>query len=91
MWIHLMGCVSVNETEDILGEHLAKVAELLRHRGMKDIAYYEHREIGVAYLHFSGAFCVSVLSRLSVVPELPQGKPITVECLGGFRFKIRNR
>jgi len=42
-------------------------------------------------LRFTGVFRDSVLSKLGVKPELPQGKPPAVQHLGGLKLKVGDR
>jgi len=88
--------VYANKAEGIYEEHLREIAEILVRNGVRGVSYSRLFNIGV--LDFSVVFLISVLdklgirnsafSRLGVVPELPRVELITVEYLGGYRFKI---
>ena len=86
---HFIGYIYANVAEGILREHLAEIGKLLERNGVKGIAYYEFKK--GARLQFTGAFRDSVLARLGIRPELPQGEPPAVQYLGGFRFRVGDR
>jgi len=87
--IGFRGRVFVKVAEGILREHLVEIADLLKRGGVEGVAYYEYGER--AFLHFTGAFRDSVLSKLGVRLELPPGEPPAVEYLGGLKFKAGDR
>jgi len=87
--INFRGYVYAN-TKEILREHLHEIAELLKRYGVEGVAYYDQGHKG-AFLRFSNTFRYSVLGRLGISPEFPQGEPVAVQHFGGFRFKIGDK
>jgi len=85
--IRFRGFIYANKTKDILKEHLAEIADLLKHRGVERVLLQDDGKA----LEFTGAFRDSVLSKLGVKPELPQGEPPAVQYLGGLKFKVGDR
>jgi len=85
--IHFVGFIYSKEAEGISKDHLAEIADLLKREGIGGVSL---RSDGKG-LRFTGAFRDSVLAKLGVKPELPQGEPPAVQHLGGFRFKIGGR
>jgi len=85
--VRFRGYVYANETEGILRDHLAEIAELLRDKEVRGVSLTMQGKV----LQFTGAFRDSVLSRLGVAPERPRAEPIAVEHLRGYRFKIGDK
>jgi len=85
--VRFVGYVYASEAKGISKDHLAEIADLLKREGIGGVSL---RSDGKG-LRFTGAFRDSVLRRLGVKPELPQGEPLAVQHLGGFRFKIGGR
>jgi len=85
--VGFIGRVSANEAEGIRKEHLAEIADLLKREGVKGVSLISDGEV----LYFTGAFRDSVLRKLGIRPELPPGKPPSVQHLGGYKFRVGDK